>query len=172
MTTRTFIQQGRGYGPEPVSIVAKIDGVIVYEGEVDTLNEPLPILPGPVADVAVNIFSWTGDLLYTGSRVLEITVNNGTLFLEDSLANYTPKLNPNPPPPAFSSGPDEYLCFYNEDIDGDIISDPFVDPKVDGNEIARDRKLDAENPLTGQWCYLIGAGSVFTTTVMINSGFE
>lgn len=171
MTTRTFIQQGRGYGSEPVTITVKLDNAIIYQGAVDTLDETPPEYFDPTSDIEVTVFSWTQDVAASGTRELEITVHTGALLITDTIANYTTKSNSAPPPQYISSGPDEYLCFYNTTVGDDvIISDPFLSPAIDGIAIERERLLDDPVPLSGQWTYLVEAGSVFTTPVGIKAG--
>lgn len=170
MAIRTFIQEGRGYGADPVEITAKINGVVVYQGPVDTVDEPLPPLPGLPSGSDTLIFSWERPIDFSGSVEMEITVGNGTLLLTDSFANYTPKKISEDPVVVVSSGPDEYLSFYFETIDNVTYTDPMQNPKIDGVEVVRDRNFNPADPLEGQWCYVIGEGSVFTSTVLIAAG--
>ena len=167
MAIRTFIQEGRGYGADPVEITAKINGVVVYQGPVDTVDEPLPPLPGLPSGSDTLIFSWERPIDFSGSVEMEITVGNGTLLLTDSFANYTPKLINGQ---TVTSGPDEYLPFYVEKVGDVVYTDPMQNPKIDGVDVVRDRNHDPDDPLDGQWCYVIGAGSVFTSTVLIAAG--
>lgn len=170
MTIRTFIQQGRGYGEDPVNITAKINGVVVYQGAVDTIDQPLPPLPTPFEGAEVTLFSWEEDIEFEGTVSLEITVDSGSLLLTDSLANYSMIAVTIPYVEVRSSGPDEYELFYYETIDGVVYSDPFSDPKIDGDEVVRIRDQDPENLLTGQWYYVLPGDSVFTATVNIQKG--
>jgi hypothetical protein len=177
MTTRTFQQRGLGYAAEPLSIIAKINGIVAYEGPVTTVDEPLPSSPETPEDWEKNVvlFSWTNTVDFEGTAAVEISVvGNGTLMISRSLANYSPKLSTNPEgqPIVVSSGPDEYLGFFYETINGVVYGDPFVDPTVDGVEVDRVRDLDPDAPLVGQWFYTINGGSVFTGTLRIQSGLE
>lgn len=172
MTTRTFIQQGRGYGPDAVSIVVKLDNVIVYQGTVNTLDETPPEFFDPESGIEVDLFTWTQDINYSGTRALEITVIDGSLLVADTVANYTPIPSTETPLTATSSGPDGFVPFYNKDYDGYIVSEPFANPKIDGVAVERNRGLDETNPLLGQWTYLLEAGSVFTADIKIDQGLD
>lgn len=167
MTVRTFKQCGLGFGAEPLSIVAKIDGVVVFEGEIPTVDMPLPSPPDQIPD-SVNfsdaIFSWPGTVEFSGTSAMELTVEGtGTLFLTDTLANFVKVGNIPPSESAYDS-------FYSYSTGNVIVTDPFTDPKIDGAEVVRDRDFDPANPLDGQWWYIIDSGSVFTGTLNITAG--
>ena len=172
MTTRTFKQQGFGYGAEPLTIVAKINGVVAYEGPVTTVDEPLPNGPnGPKSpedlEKSVDLFSWTNTVDFEGSAEVEIAVSGtGTLVTTVTQANYSPKTvkNAEDDDVTVSSGPTEYLGFGG--------TDPVENPKIDGIEVERVRDLDPDDVLTGQWYYVIDGGSTFTGTLQVQKGIE
>jgi len=176
MTVRTFKQNGQGYGVQPCSIIAKIDAMTVFSGEIATLNEPFPILPQPDIKFGVDLFSWTvPDISFTGTLDLEIIVTGSTLLLSKTLANYVMIPNPdypgpdplNPLPISIPGGPDEFGSFYQFEQDGTVYSDPFTQEAIDGIE-----QTGPYNPeLPGQWYWQIPAGSVFTTVVNIQPGY-
>ena len=166
MTTRTFKQQGLGYGTEPLTIVAKINGVVAYEGPVTTVDQPLPAAGGTDED-HVALFSWTNTVDFAGSAEVEIAVSGpGTVLIAQTLANYSPVFVKNAEgiDTAVSSGPDEYRSTG--------LADPIENPKIDGVEVTRDRDLDPDNILTGQWYYRVGGGSIFTGTLQVQTGID
>lgn len=164
---RTFKQCGQGIGAEPVSIIAKINGTVVFEGDIPTLDIPLPDQPDQV-DPDVNfsnpIFSWEGEVDYSGTAEMEIIVDGtGTLILTDTIANYV--WVGNTPPSA-----NTYNYFYSYKVGNVVISDPYTNPKIDGAEVVRVRDFDPTNTLDGQWWYTLDAGSTFTGTLNITGG--
>lgn len=95
MTTRTFKQQGQAYGSLPVAIVAKIDGVEVFNGTVPTLDEPYQLTGTDPVPPGGDLFSWTDDLAFSGTKTMEISVANGFLVVMETVANYAAgQLNP------------------------------------------------------------------------------
>ena len=163
-----MLQQGLGYGSDTVRITAKIDGTVVFEGDIPTLNEPVPPLPSGLTEDA-NLFTWTNDVTFAGTSALEITVTGGTLVLTDTLSNYigVPN-NDNPPPDVEPGGPDVYGIFWYESMDGGQYGtfDPLADVAIDGVP-----KESFHTPaLTGQWYWAVPAGSTITATVNISAG--
>ena len=163
MTVRTFKQNGQGYGSEPVGIIAKIDGVVVFEGTVSEIDadqlQNFRDYPGDT------IFSWENTVDFSGTAQMEITVTGpGTLVVTDTKANYVPG------PGGISSGPDGFAEYYNYVEEDLIISDPFVDPAVNETPVVRNRHLGTDAQLTGQWWYVVATGVTFTTTVNISPG--
>jgi hypothetical protein len=167
MTVRTFKQCGLGIGVDPISIIAKINGEIVFEGEIPTVDIPLPELPDQVdPEISFNnsVFSWEGVVEFTGAAQVEIIVEGpGTLILSDTLANYV--IIGNTAPSA-----DIYGSFYSYTEGNIIITDPYSDPKIDDVEIERLRNVDPASPLDGQWWYTIDGESTFTGTLNISAG--
>jgi hypothetical protein len=51
-------------------------------------------------------------------------------------------------------------------------ADPIENPKIDGVEVTRDRDLNPDNVLTGQWYYKVDGESTFTGTLQIQQGIE
>ena len=182
MTLRTYKQLGQAYGSNPVTLVAKLDGVEVFNGTLTTLDQPLPSMP--IAKVGLGwgtqLFSWTEDIAYTGSKALEITVTGGTLLLSNTVANYIglktwgttspgpgePGYYPDAPPPGNPSAVNQALIF-----------GPYSDPKnilsnctINGQDMSNEPN---SNPaLTGQWFWTLHDGSVFTATVLQTAGIE
>ena len=177
MTTRTFKQQGLGYGVEPLTIVAKINGVVAYEGPVTTVDEPLPSEPETPEDWEkhVVLFSWTNTVDFEGTAEVEIAVvGNGTLMIARTVANYSKEFTKN--------DKDEYIplltgingfgSYFYEIVNGVPHRDPFKNPKIDGVDVERNRDSDDNTLLQGQWFYEVEGGSTFTGTLHIQKGVE
>lgn len=166
MVTRTFIQQGQGYGSAPADITVKIDGNVIFSGTVPTVNQPLPVLPDPNIELTSNLYSWTNEVLYKGQQDFELTVNSGTVILTTAIANYTITLDPvtgNLVPGNESI----YAQFFREEVDGIMITDCFTEEKING--ISQE-----EHPIpgtfNGQWWWTITEGSTFTALLNTDWG--
>jgi hypothetical protein len=181
MTTRTFKQLGQGYGSVPTSIVVTLDGTEIFSGPISTLDQPLPTFPDSGNSYGIEIFSWTDEVTFAGSKSLSISVSGSPLLLTDTQANYILIPNPDysPPDPKnpttepvvpefISGGANVYGTFYFETIDTVTYSDPFTDEAIDGT--AQSGPPDPSLP--GQWYWKIPAGSTFTATVNIQPGVE
>jgi hypothetical protein len=91
MTNRTLQFLGRGYGSTPATVIATLDGVTIYTGEVPTLDqETILELPGE----QVVMFTTEIPLDFTGNKAFSMQVTSGTVNFADQLANYA--LAPNP----------------------------------------------------------------------------
>lgn len=167
MTTRTFIQKATAYGSSTASIVAVVDGVTVYSGSVETLNQPFPSLPDTENSYGANAFTWTNDVAFAGTQTLSIAVTGSDLLLTDSVANYIGIDDPANPGNTISGGANVYGGFYNETIANVVYSDPFTNVTIDGVAQSTDR-----GDLVGQWYWTIPAGSTFTATINIQAGIE
>jgi len=177
MTTRTFIQKGQGYGEQPVNIVAKINGTLVYSGPVATSSEDPPPLPDPSIDLGEEIFRFTNTVDFAGPMYCEISIQanddeNSFLYITDTIANYVKIVNSESDPPWTSSGPDGFGYFFFEqhaDIEGTWISgDPQTEVVVDG--IPSEPHPVRSYP--GQYYWVIYPGQVFTCTLNIQPGVE
>ena len=152
---RTFTQKGQAYGNVACKITAKIDGAVVFSGEIPTANTPIPQLPDSTIDLGVDLFLWSKPVDFSGTCNLEIAVDDATLMITDTKADYV-----DPKDSSKTGG------FYNVEIDGVVYGDPFTDVKIDG--VAQVGPYDPATP--GQWYWEVDPGSVFTTTVNINAG--
>jgi hypothetical protein len=153
--TRTFTQQGQAYGAVPCIITAKIDGVVVFSGEVLTINTPVPPLPDLHLNLGVPLFSWTKPVDFAGTCELEIAVSGSQLVITDTTADYV-----DPTDPSVTGS------FYQIEIDGIVYGDPFTDEKINGVQ-----QTGPYNPeLPGQWYWNVLPGNTFTATVNINAG--
>jgi len=153
MTDRTYQQKAQGYGSTPCSIRAKIDGTIVFEGEINTLNE-VPPVPAPWPLGAV-IFDWTKPIEWSGNVAMEIEVINGRLLLTTTECNYNIQMpRPDIDPTQITLTPEEiaenkqnysatkFAALANyQTLNGVVISDPCVDVVIDGIPIVRGTEL-------------------------------
>ena len=154
MTVRTFKQQGQSYGSTPTSIVAKIDGVEVYNGVVSTLDIPPPLSPNSV-DNNVDLFTWEAPLPTTweaavnsnSEQLMEITVLGNNLYLGKTWANHS------------GSDPEEFYSKIDPDENG--IIDPLTNVIINGEPQIINRRPGSD----GQWRWTIPAGATFTASV-------
>lgn len=163
MTTRKFFQQGQAYGPNTGVITAKIDGNIVFQGPVTTLNEPLPQLPQLDLEIKNVLFSWTNDVFFAGSQTMEITVENAVLLLTNSAANFAPTVANGVP----TGNETTFSSYYFETTPEGGSSDPLTNESING---VIQMEPDHTDPLTGQWWWRIPPGGTFSATVNIQAG--
>ena len=156
MSTRTFKQYGLAYGSSPTTITAKIDGVEVFSGQVTTVDQPLPTFPNPNFNIENTLFSWTKDSSFSGTTIMEISVQGSPVLLAPTLANYSVDSPENQ---------DIFSPFYRYEVDGVIYSDPLSNESINGTSVFRGR----EENLTGQWYWLVSAGSTFTATINVQA---
>lgn len=153
MKTRTFKQQGQGYGSAPAYVTATIDGSEVFAGTVSTVNQPVPVVFNPTETYGVDLFSWThSNVYYSGSQSVTITVQNAPLLLTDTLADYCGNIS------------SDFGCPYNFALGSNFISDPLSNVKINGSSYTR------QPTPTGQWYWTIPAGGTLTATLNIQSG--
>jgi hypothetical protein len=154
MTIRTFQQFGQAYGSTPATITASINGTVIFSGEIPTIDAPLPALPN-LAVKGTELFTWTNTVDFSGTQSFSISVTNSPLLLTDTSADY-----------CFANNSSEFQSFYSY-IEGDfIITDPLSNTAIDAVGVQRTTEL------SGQWYWLIPAGSTFTATLNINAGIE
>ncbi len=158
MTTRTFKQYGQAYGGTQASIVATIDGVQIYSGNVTTIDEPMPIFPQTGTDFGEEMFSWTNTVDFAGTQTMTISVTGSTLLLTDSLANYINGVG----------NAEEFGSFNYTTVDGTTYAVPLTDVTIDGVE--QPEILDPA--LSGQQYYMIPPGSSFSCTLNVQAGQE
>ena len=162
MTTRIFKQQGLAYGSSPVSLVAKIDGVEVFNGPVPTLNAPIPDLPEVgYTTHGVDLFTFDGDVAFAGNKTIEIAVSGGTLVVAGVDANYSlhGRGAENMP------GADIFSSAYFNEVNGTVYTNAITNVTVD--DVAR---FDEE--CTGTWFYIVGPGSTLKATLQISEGID
>ena len=152
MPVRTYKQQGQSYGFTPTTIVAKIDGNVVYSGTVSTLDEPLP---GKFDGSGVDLFSWTEDINFYGPKPIEITVTGNPLILTQTWCNYL----------GISGGTaEDFVTELYADSNG--VRDPMSHVTIDDIPMEARRIDSASN---GQYHWLIQPGSTFKATVNLFS---
>jgi len=160
MTTRTFRQFGQAYGATPASITASIGGSVVFSGAISTADQPVP--SSQVGISASELFSWTNTVDYAGNVSFSIAVTGSQLLLTMTDADY-----------CYANVPSTFMGFFTYEDSGLTISDPFTNVVIDG--VPKQRGPNNSNvagPLTGQWYWLIPAGSTFTATLNVSAGQE
>ena len=170
MTTRTFKQYGQGYGATPATIAVTLDGVEIFNGDIATLNQAVPDMPiVPGENLGVELYSWTKDVTYQGTQSLQITVSDGTFLMAKSVANYFKYTDPaKPDGPYVSSGPNNFVYFYEYTVDGDVIYDSLSSVAIDG--VAQTpARIEGE---FGQWYWVLGPGQVLTATLNVLAGSD
>ena len=170
MTTRTFKQYGQGYGATPATIAVTLDSVEIFNGDIATLNQAVPDMPiVPGENLGVELYSWTKDVTYQGTQSLQITVSDGTFLMAKSVANYFKYTDPaKPDGPYVSSGPNNFVYFYEYTVDGDVIYDSLSSVAIDG--VAQTpARIEGE---FGQWYWVLGPGQVLTATLNVLAGSD
>lgn len=159
MTIRTFKQRGQAYGSSPVTIVATIDDVEVFNGVIPTTDSPYQLTGfDPDADWATlgdELFSWTDDANFTGTKTLEISVSGGYLVLMNTIANY--------PFLTADNAENQWSFVYTNTVDGVLHTNPWSNMTINGQ---------LQNPNTGvpgQTYWLLPPGSVMSCTVNITA---
>jgi len=168
MTVRTFKQLGQGYATEPLTIIASIDNVIVYEGIIPTVDQNGSTDPGTIPDIfGEQLFTWELDTAFSGTVDMSVTVAGpGRLFLTSTLANYVQILAPDSviePRYYINSGPDVFGFFYQKQMEDYVLGDPMTNVKISGVP-----QTTSHGPLaSGQWNWFIEGGDTFSATVNI-----
>lgn len=107
MTNRTIKVIGQGYSATPVSVLAQVNGNVVYSGTVPTVNEDISVTddadPGHVAIQQAlqanqtTLFTFDVDVAFAGTVGLTIDVSGGPIYIGAVVyANYNsiPVYNP------------------------------------------------------------------------------
>ena len=163
MTTRTTQCFGYGFGNTPATIVAKINGVTVFEGEISTA--PLADLPAgnpyeQWANNVVSLYTFTTTVGTAESLPTTIEVTNGTLLLGQYNSNYSAV--PTDIPDEFtSSGPDVYIVLPGEVREG---------VTIDG--VAQNYHPAGSTTLLGTWWWQVGTGSTIAFNALIDAGLD
>lgn len=183
MTIRTFKQLGQAYGSSPVQIIAKIDGIEVFNGVVSALDEPVPMMPTATPIESQVLFTWTTDVAFEGTKAVEITAVGGTILLTEAFVNYSTasmeqKSELSYPTPV-SSGPDGYYPLFGAEILADktgsaarstnILKLNYMsDVAINGIPLIQ----DTESGLDGQWVWAISNGKVLTGSINVVEGVD
>lgn len=152
MTQKNIIQRAQGYGAQPVTVTVKIDGDIVYQGSIPTLNQPAPSAPLPwVPDRGEIAWSWSVPAEFGGIKGMSIDVDNGVLFLYDTYY-------------AMSDTPEvvQPLSYFREDNDV-LTSDPLSNVRLNGVLQAVPRDIGG----AGQWVWKLLAENNLTCSVHV-----
>ena len=159
MTIRTFKQRGQGYGSSPVTVLAKIDGVEVFNGPVPTLNSPYQITGFDEAinwvDLGNELFSWTDDVTFSGTKTVEISVSNGYLVLMNTIANYL-RLDE-------EGAENQWSFVYYNQVDDVLHTNPWTNMTI--NDIAQNPNTE----IPGQTYWLIPPGGIMSCTINITA---
>jgi len=158
MTTRNFIQCGQAYGSTTASITATIDGTVIFSGPISTLDTPIPSRPDAATGPLPTIFTWTNTVAFAGTQSYSVAVTGSPLLLgftgaDHCIANYAAQFN----------------TIYTYEIDGAIVADPLTNVAIDG--VVHTRGPD-NSTLSGQWQWLIPAGSTLTAILNVTAGVE
>lgn len=155
MITRTFRQKGTAFGSAPGNITAKVDNVVVYQGPVVTLDQPFPTLPNLEYQTSTVLFSWTANVNFEGTQVIEISTDSNLLLCEIE-QNYAGTINGNT---VVSSGPDEFRSLRWTQFGNTYI-----------NEVLQSSNAINHESLDGQWWWRLPANSVFVENINILPG--
>lgn len=164
---RTFQIFGKAYGPEPVTVVAKVDNVEVFNGTVPTVNEPLPTLPTTdfeetQALTGSVIFEFTKPLDWEGVVNLNIAVfapGSGHLILTEKTGNFLP---PSDAEDVFESLENPY------NYEGVTYSDPLVNVTLNG--VSRQRTYDPS--ITGDYWWQLADTTELNGDLVIISAVQ
>ena len=167
MTLRTFRQYGKAVGTEQLSVIATLDGIEIFNGNIPTgINESLPDLSTvtwPYGDI---LFDWTDDIDFVGSKEMRIQLQGqGYLLLTSTNANYVcVEVATEPFYVTIPGGPDVYNGFYSQKFDSYEAHDPYTNVVIGGTSCA----ANDNGQTRGQWSWIIHGGSEFVATLNVN----
>ena len=138
MTNRTIYVIGQGYSPTPVSVVATLDGNVVFNGTIPTVDQDISVtkVPNPerrtlqeqLETAKTALFSISELVEYEGVATLNIEVTGGPVWFGSVISNYlaNPHLNPvlTPEQQAIATDPDSTVAQIQQ-IQFDIANPPF-----------------------------------------------
>lgn len=160
MTERQLRQLAQGFGAEPTQITASIDGNVIYQGSVNTVDTVIPTLPDLNYEINNVAFTWSEPGDWTGTRQITISVTGSTLLLANTQTT-RPWLADQDPPHA------DAATFFSGTWNSDGVSrmeDPLSSVTIDGVPM-----LSGAQDLPGQWWWKIPAGSTFQATLSVNN---
>lgn len=159
MTDRIFQQYAQGFGSSPCQVICQIDGNTVFDGAVTTTNQPISDLVSnlPNLDYTLNnvAWTWTGNVEFSGTQSLSISVTGSPLLLGPTLAN-------NPYDVANIA---VFHNFYVANIAGTGYADPLSNVAI-GGVLQTPPNNPSEN---GQRWWTIPAGSTFTASMNVDT---
>jgi hypothetical protein len=163
MTTRTIQCLGYGFGDTPATIVVKINGVTIFDGEIATApvaNLPVGNPYDSWANSVIPLYTFTTTVGTAESLPTTMEVTNGTLLLAYYNANYS-GIPSETPGTSVSSGPDSYMPLSGEVREGVTI-----------DEVAKDyHPLGSETEL-GTWWWQVESGSIIAFNALIDAGTD
>lgn len=113
---RTFRQKAMAYGAHDCVVTVNLDGALIYQGSVLTQPEPAPMLPNLDLEIENIAWQWQDSVLFTGHKLLEITVTGATLILAKTEANI----------PFIEEDRDNtFSSFYSTEVNGVWYYDPL-----------------------------------------------
>ena len=168
---RTFYQMGLGFDAvvgTPVLITVHIDGKLIYNGPVPAVSTPYPPEYDPTFDPSMlqYLCDWPVDIDFMGPVNMTISVTGCILMVAGTHSNY-------------QSQDGDHASIINIDytqiIDGVTCQDPFTNVHINGVPMTRGiAPLAADGtpaPLTGQWFWRVGSGSLFEATLNLEPGW-
>lgn len=170
--TRTLRFLGLGYGSTPATITAAVNGNVVYNGQVPSVNQAGPAGPLDLADQEI-LFEYTGlPLDFSGNLPVTIQVTGGEMIvIGETLANFARiinKLNNTED----TSGAEGFVRTYRLP-DGVVASEtaPYDERSnvtIDGEPVSAPVPRSAGK--TGTWFYKVAVGSTITFDTKIDAG--
>lgn len=164
MYNRTVRVFGQGFGSTPASITATLNGNVVFNGEIPTVDEP----PTVSIENPPILFEFEVPLNTNGNIPQTITINNGTVVFAGISANYN-QLPSDPAAPTVFASISWRANYKANPQPGDILGvDPRANPKIDG-------VLVTPTPYTqeGSVCWwTISQGSVFEYDLVVVPGYS
>jgi hypothetical protein len=145
MTNRTIKFNGQGFGNVPVTVTVTANGNTVYQGAINTVDQPLPF-PRYSQDPLETLFTLQIPLDFVGSFPMAVTCESGYgIVLLDSDANYNSIPNPIYTPEQFAivTGPNKSTA--GLDIFESLANPPLTQQEIDilSNPDSTDAECDA-----------------------------
>ena len=94
MPNRTVQLLGQGYGSTPAQITDTANGNPVFSGPVNTVDQPLPVLPNPAINLDNILCTFEIDQSFAGQMPMTCAVSSGTVIFSLIMANYAEIKNP------------------------------------------------------------------------------
>jgi hypothetical protein len=167
MTLRTFKQLGRAFGTEQLSLIATLGGVEIFNGPITTaINEPAPDLSTVTWPYGNELFTWTEDIEYVGSKEMRVQVSGvGYVMLTSTVANYINVIvSTDPYYVTVPGGSDVFNGFYSQKFDGHEINDPYSNVVIGGTP-----RSAGDSASRGQWTWFVPGESEFVATLNVNA---
>jgi hypothetical protein len=158
---RTFKFYGLGYGTEPVTISAVINGVEVYSGPIPTVDLPLPPAVDTQQQVLFTIVSAELNTAFEGSLPMSVVVTSGTAaLLGEILSNYNSGTD------AASGTIDSFAqCYTGTPTNSENTVDPRSSVYIDG--VQQVPPLDKS---LGCWTWTVPTGSTLVCDLNVELG--